>query len=220
MVESIDFNTSSTQASSTLTSVFDIGYIPSSWNVEFEGKFRERAYFKFSSSDGAAESSTFWEMIIERYSEAHQEKYSLHNTLSDNIEVFSTGAEPIQVEITGWLLTSRAEDHRAAFLSKYVEELRSRMGNTGQDLVFVCKHTQMRLRIKNVTLINATDPQGYTQISLSGVAYKYSVQGEEAADSESGGTSKASTSQSEEGISVKPGTSVGQSGETYGDWMV
>lgn len=43
----------------------------------------------------SAADGTFWQIIVTNIHETHEESYSLHNTISDNVAVFSTGAKPL-----------------------------------------------------------------------------------------------------------------------------
>ena len=113
-------------------SVFEAGYISSSKDASLSKA--QTGYFSLGSSSAAsgltgsndAAAANFWQIIITGITEGHSEKSLVHNTLSENVSVFSAGAMPVQVSITGMLLRTRTDDHHFEFLQRYVDGLRAR----------------------------------------------------------------------------------------------
>lgn len=127
-----------------------------------------------ATSHGSNTNPVFWQIIVETLSETHEEKYSLHNTLSDSVAVFATGAKPISIQISGKLLHSRSDDHYFLFLQNYVNRFRARLLTTQQrTLTFISQDTVMNVIITNMTLNHGVDLETYSEITISGYAYGY-----------------------------------------------
>ena len=136
----------------------------------------------FGSNDAASENSggvtaaNFWQIIITGLTEGHSEKSLVHNTLSENVSVFSAGAMPVQVSITGMLLRTRTDDHHFEFLQRYVDGLRARrLSLDDRTCTFVSKDTSFKLIIEALVLESSVDNETYVNISIQGHAYGYKM---------------------------------------------
>lgn len=144
------------------------------------GKSTRKAIFSATASQAAspAPDGAFWQIIIQEIAEAFSETASLHNTLSDSISLFTTGAAPIEVTITGKLLVTSSEDHRLVFLQNYIEAFRARKVEQSQRmLTFVSQDTSYKLLIQSIALGDTTDFETYVDISIQGLGYRYQMQG-------------------------------------------
>ena len=136
----------------------------------------------FGSNDAASENSGgvtaahFWQIIITGITEGHSEKSLVHNTLSENVSVFSAGAMPVQVSITGMLLRTRTDDHHFEFLQRYVDGLRARkLSLDERTCTFVSKDTSFKLIIEALVLESSVNNETYVNISIQGHAYGYKM---------------------------------------------
>lgn len=185
------FNTNDQGTSLANTiSVFEAGYISSSKDASLTKA--QAGYFSlgpssavstlFGSNDAASENSggvtaaNFWQIIITGLTEGHSEKSLVHNTLSENVSVFSAGAMPVQVSITGMLLRTRTDDHHFEFLQRYVDGLRARrLSLDDRTCTFVSKDTSFKLIIEALVLESSVDNETYVNISIQGHAYGYKM---------------------------------------------
>lgn len=172
-------------------SVFDKGYLDVPKSSIYE--FKEKAFFRLNKPGALSLSSGddlklvdknvfrregFWQIIITSVSEEHGERYSVQNTLSNSVSVFSLGATPIKVVIEGLMLMDGTEDHLAQFFELYVKMLRAkRLKEDGRVLEFHLKDTSFRLLIDSITVSHSTDIDGYASVTIQGVAYHYSMGG-------------------------------------------
>lgn len=185
------FNTNDQGTSLANTiSVFEAGYISSSKDASLTKA--QAGYFSlgpssavstlFGSNDAASENSggvtaaNFWQIIITGITEGHSEKSLVHNTLSENVSVFSAGAMPVQVSITGMLLRTRTDDHHFEFLQRYVDGLRARrLSLDDRTCTFVSKDMSFKLIIEALVLESSVDNETYVNISIQGHAYGYKM---------------------------------------------
>lgn len=163
-------------------SVFEAGYISSSKNASLSKA--QTGYFSLGPSSAAsgltgsndAAAANFWQIIITGITEGHSEKSLVHNTLSENVSVFSAGAMPVQVSITGMLLRTRTDDHHFEFLQRYVDGLRARrLSLNDRTCTFVSKDTSFKLIIEALVLESSVDNETYVNISIQGHAYGYKM---------------------------------------------
>lgn len=119
---------------------------------------------------------TFWQIIVLSMSEEHEEKFSLQSTLCDSVVVYATGAKPVSITISGYVLYSKTDDHAYLFLRNYVEYFRTRkIRGQNSDLHFVLKDTEFDLLVENITLGHAIEFETYVGITVSGLAYHYKM---------------------------------------------
>lgn len=163
-------------------SVFEAGYISSSKDASLSKA--QTGYFSLGASSAAsgltgsndAAAANFWQIIITGITEGHSEKSLVHNTLSENVSVFSAGAMPVQVSITGMLLRTRTDDHHFEFLQRYVDGLRARrLSLDDRTCTFVSKDTSFKLIIEALVLESSVDNETYVNISIQGHAYGYKM---------------------------------------------
>lgn len=171
-------------------SVFELGYIPTSKAADFNAI--TTGYFTINDigSEALAQlglnsflpqgeikqqaDGTFWQIIVTHLHETHEEAYALHNTVSDNIVVFSTGAKPIIVNIRGYVLISDSDDHNYLLLRNYVDHFRARhLSAKGISLSFRSQDTNFKLIIESINLSHTVELETYVGITFSGLAYDY-----------------------------------------------
>lgn len=175
-------------AGSALESVFDLHYIPTSACAAFD--FTGKSWFSVPAATlagmrqagtpqsvaDAIVSDNCWELIIESYAERHSEDYALHNTLSDSVAVFACGAAPVEIRISGRLLTADHADHRLTFLSRYLDGMRARRNpDPGRQLSFFLKGVTFSLIIKSLSFAHAAGEETYTRTAIDGWAFHYPV---------------------------------------------
>lgn len=118
---------------------------------------------------------TFWQIIVTNINETHEESYSLHNTIADNVAVFSTGAKPIAMSIRGYVLISDSDDHNYALLRNYVDHFRARHLSAKVDasLTFRSQDTNFKLIIESINLGHTIEFETYVAVTFAGLAYDY-----------------------------------------------
>lgn len=168
-------------------SVFETGYIPAenklyestsgrtaflSLSTESVTEYERLGFSGASSADLAA--NGFWRIIVLNVSEAHDEGVVTHNTMSDTVLNFATGAVPVGITVNGYLLTIPGKDDRVNFLKLYAEKLRGRaLAKTKSVLYFGYKDTVYRLYITQLNLANSVQNETMVNISFTGVASHY-----------------------------------------------
>lgn len=159
-------------------SVFELGYVPSSKDLDFD--IRSSGYFSLSEKTGAAlsfdDEESFWKIIVISIAEVHEESFSLHNTLSDSMQVFSTGAKPVDITLTGYVLLGGSDDHNYEFLRKYVDGFRARKAAADERRVyFTSQDTQFAMVIESISLAHTIEMETYVCMTIAGSAYHYSI---------------------------------------------
>ena len=163
----------------TTESVFDLGYIPSSKNLMFGDA--HACYFTLADRYNiitveAPVTDYFWRMIVMNIVEGHSEKHATHNTLSDSVGVFATGANHIDIIISGKILVSKTEDDSFVFLQEYVRRFRERqLAYSNKTLCFVFKDCTFNLIVQSITLTASVQSESYFDISVQGAAYGYKM---------------------------------------------
>lgn len=153
----------------TPQSVFDTGYIATSDAADTD--FKGKAFFRVGD---AASDTSFWEMVLTSYTEAHAEKYALHETMAENIVVHAAGSMPVQITMEGYLPSGTDLDTRVRFLRRYVEDFREAKLQPQQKRLFVrVRNTVFYLHVMNISLIDAVATSEFTTFSISGVASEY-----------------------------------------------
>ena len=116
----------------------------------------------------------FWRYVVTDINESHDEGMVLHNTLSDTVTLFATGAIPIGIQINGFVLTVPGKDDRTNFLKLYSDRIRGRvLDRTRSVLYFGYKDTLMRLFITQMAISNDAGNEMYTNLIITGVASHY-----------------------------------------------
>jgi hypothetical protein len=158
-------------------SVFDLEYIPTSKARDFS--VLTSGYFTIYDTavpSTSKESKAFWRIIVNVISELHEEKYSMHNTLSDSVSIFSTGAKPIAVSISGYVLLSKTDDHLYELLNRYVNDFRARhLSANNKHLTFVSQDTKFNLIIQSISMGHTVQMETYVPVTISGLAYRYAM---------------------------------------------
>jgi len=120
------------------------------------------------------EKSTFWHIIVTVLAEVHEEKFSMHNTLADSVSIFSTGAKPVAISISGYVLFSKKDDHLYELLKNYVEGFRARLLSAqNKHLKFFSQDTEFSLILQSISLGYTNEMETYVPITFSGLAYEY-----------------------------------------------
>lgn len=126
-------------------------------------------------------STGFWEFIITQYAENHQDGASIKNTFGDSYLAYGTGARPISINISGYLLTTRDHDHRIDFIELYHRAFRGTMLRP-QDpsaarlkLYLTVKDTIVAIWPINISIANTSQLSDMTQFSLAAYGYEYRV---------------------------------------------
>ncbi len=118
----------------------------------------------------------FWEFIVTDYSEVHAESYIPREVLGDAYCVYTTGAVPIQIRMSGYLLTTPLVDHRIDFLTVYQQLLRGTQSKkTGLPVGFALKETLVYLDITQIAQSTAATIPNMTALTITGLGYNYLV---------------------------------------------
>ena len=124
----------------------------------------------------ATETKPFWQLIVTTLAEVHEENYSMHNTLADSVSIFSTGAKPIQISISGFVLFAPHDDHLYVLLKSYVDSFRARhLSARDKHLRFVSQDTDFNLIIQSISLGYTVQMETYVPLTVSGLAYDYNM---------------------------------------------
>ena len=188
-LKNIDTPSADSPEAISAESVFKLEYIPTSKAADFT--VLTSGYFSISDTsvpsisatssadtDGGIGSETFWEIIVTDLVEEHEEKFSLHNTISDAVVIFSTGARPIAISISGYVLLSQTDDHSFKLLSAYAESFRTRkLAAKSMHLTFVSQDTTFKLIIESLNVSRTVELETYISIEISGLAYSYGQTG-------------------------------------------
>lgn len=138
--------------------------------------FSEKAFFRLTDQD---EIPDFWELIIVNVSERFREGEARIPTLADSFIAFSTGAQPIEINISGWLYCATEQDNRIDFLSLYKHYFNGAAATENHkslgamELFFYCLHTSFNLHLTQCQILDSSTRPEYTQVNLRGVAYNY-----------------------------------------------
>lgn len=161
-------------------SVFDLGYIPTSKAIDYSlltsGYFTVDDFGLPAIAFGGTEDAgdIFWQIIVTGLSELHEEKYALHNTISDSVAIFAAGAKPIAITINGYVLLSASDDEHYRFLQSYVDKFRARLLSAQEKkLTFRSQDTAFKLIIDSIALSRDVALENYVGITVSGLAYEY-----------------------------------------------
>lgn len=209
---------SSVSGGNTMHSVFSLGYIPTSkdrdFTVQTSGFFTLGEVSADTRKTGGLASALggvsaagvvdtagkdanspglFWPCIITDISESHDEGISLHNTLSDSIVMFATGAKAVEMHIAGKVLVSGADDHLYIFLQRYVAQFRARRLHAAQKkLTFISRDTSLQLVITSITIGASIEDETYVNLGVVGLGHSYRmVNSREAVSYEYKGTARS-----------------------------
>lgn len=163
-----------------------------SWDSQ--GEFDKKGYLSFPRDDktkgvltqvlkspALAERMTsqgFWELIIAAYSERHAESSVVRDVLADTFIAFAGGAEPIQIQLSGYLWVTAQEDHRLGLLYLYENLLRgTKLQATHPKLVLnlTVRDTTFRFFPTMLQLSESAAMQGAVSFAMAGYASRYKV---------------------------------------------
>lgn len=163
-----------------------------SWDSQ--GEFDKKGYLSFPRDDKTkgvltkvlkspvlAERMTsqgFWELIIAAYSERHADSSVVRDVLADTFIAFAGGAEPIQIQLSGYLWVTAQEDHRLGLLYLYENLLRgTKLQATHPKLVLnlTVRDTTFRFFPTMLQLSESAAMQGAVSFAMAGYASRYKV---------------------------------------------
>ena len=121
------------------------------------------------------EDEPWWKLIVHSVTEEHAEKISLHETLANSLAVFSLGARPVSVSISGYLLTGgRNDDTLGSFFARYLEAFRAKKLNIAERMLqFTYMETSFLLYLEALGVRQAVGNDAYTEVFLTGYACRY-----------------------------------------------
>jgi len=118
----------------------------------------------------------FWKYKVASFSEAHSEGHKIINAVTDSFSVFSTGAMPVGISASGYLIMTVDQDHRLDFLHLYHNKLRGKRLSDHRFVInLVSMTTVMKLRIKSISMQHNTKLQDLARLSFEGVGFGYRV---------------------------------------------
>jgi len=116
----------------------------------------------------------FWKIIITSVAEQHSEAYSLVNTLSDSFVIFATGANPISLSLTGFVLHGKNKDYYTDFTYLYNTIFRgTELRKNKLILEFLVKDTFMNLYVTGMSPNFNSTMQDFIPVTIQGIAYNY-----------------------------------------------
>lgn len=161
-------------------SVFDLEYIPTSkaavYTLLTSGYFTVDDFglpaIAFGGSQDAGD--VFWQIIVTNLSELHEEKYALHNPISDSVAIYAAGAKPIAITLNGYVPISASDDEHYKLLQGYVDRFRARhLSANEKKLTFRSQDTSFKLIIDAMALSRDVALENYVGLTVSGLAYEY-----------------------------------------------
>lgn len=118
----------------------------------------------------------FWEFTLSTHTENHSEGKSQRRVLSDTNITYSTGAMPINHNVTGYLNLMDESDHRLDFLYYYHNVLRGTMcSRLGLQCVLVIRDTVTRLSLTSLVLNTSARLQDKVTFTLTGIGQAYNA---------------------------------------------
>jgi len=147
-------------------------------------KTEDLSVFRYTGEEGE---TLFQDMVIVNIAETFSEGESRADVMTDTYVSFATGAQPIGITISGYLVRLTKYDSRIDFLKVYDEKLRgTKIGAVEWDLEFCLKDaTIFTLALQRVQIIDSIQFPDMTAVSLQGVAYNYDVTSTEIIEEES-----------------------------------
>ncbi len=114
----------------------------------------------------------YYELIITDYKENHSEGVNVINPLTDSNFSFTTGANPVSVTFTGYVIIAKEYNQRDMLAKKYEEDLR---GTRGKTVRFVYKDMVYKLKIHSLNMTHNSTMQDMVPINIEGIGYSYAV---------------------------------------------
>ena len=133
-------------------------------------EFKNNAYLKLSNAN-----DHFWELLITKFTETHEEKYTYRQSLAEGIVFYAAGSKPVHIVIEGVLPSGKDIDYRTKFLHKYIMDLRERRLHDDNFLQVHIRHTYFTMQIETFTMSEASDVSDFTSISITGVAHHFNT---------------------------------------------
>lgn len=124
-----------------------------------------KAYFMAEDPNTA-----YYQMIVLDIKENHSEGVGIVSSLADSNFTLTMGANPVNVAISGLLITTRDNNQRDSFSDTYDKELR---GTKGKIIHFICKDVVMRLKVSSINLSTSREMDDMTRVSIEGSGFKY-----------------------------------------------
>ena len=117
-----------------------------------------------------------WKLRIMSMSEIHSDSLSVDKGLSDSITVMSTGINPIGINISGILQMYNEYDFRLDFLYIYDSFFRGyQLDRMDLELQIFVESTVFNFKPFGVQYSQTSGIEDHAMISMSGIAYQYSV---------------------------------------------
>ena len=133
------------------------------------------AVFKTTMAD--VEQETFHDILITSISEAFSEGESRHGVITDSFISLATGANPIKINLSGYLIRAQSQDNRSDFLKVYKSSFRGTAAQRNlHHLEFLLKGScSFKFSLHDLSVVESTTLQDLTQVVLTGIAYDYVV---------------------------------------------
>ena len=117
-----------------------------------------------------------WQVYVSTMHERHNEAIYHENVFADTHLTFAMGAEPIEVNIQGFVATNPVHNARLDFYTFYQLLLRgTAQKELGINVVFKLQRTEMNLYLRSLQADIVPDMPDFTQINLVGVGLKYHI---------------------------------------------
>lgn len=119
----------------------------------------------------------FQDMVITTLSETHKEGEGRSDVFGDTFVSMATGAEPIGIQLAGWVVRVKGYDSRADFIDIYQKKLRgSASASAGDRLVFSLKQSVVfTLSLQSVIIREDASNPDFTNVVFTGMASNYRV---------------------------------------------
>ena len=123
-----------------------------------------------------------WHILVTNYSENHKESHFIYNSYTDTNVLFTMGAMPIEINISGFVPVNPDYNVKLDFLAFYRFFLRgtnTRLYSQETDdfyklpVGFTIGNTFMHLNITNLNIETTPDIPDFELINVSGIGYYY-----------------------------------------------
>ena len=125
-----------------------------------------------------------WQILVTEYSESHKESNFVFNSFSDSHVLFTMGAMPIEVSISGFVPSHpdyNASMDFVAFYRHFLRGSKTRIYDQATDkyykvpLGFTLVNTFMKLNLISMQLVTTVEVPDFSLIRLQGIAYNYRI---------------------------------------------
>lgn len=132
------------------------------------------AVFRFKD---ATDTPVYQDLIVTGITEGFSEGNHLLDVFGDSFVSFSTGANPIGINIQGYLVKLKEYDNRIDFLEIYENQIRgTAVQSENRELQFLFNQTtKFTFYVQSIQVLESAPLPELTGVSMQGVAFEYGV---------------------------------------------